>query len=156
MYTYFLHGLDSSCKGTKGQWFSEHFPDMQLYDFDGTLTQRMERLESICKEQQGLTLVGSSFGGLMATCFGIANPARCRSLILLAPALNFAEFSTPAEPITVPTRLIIGRHDDVCPPEIVLPKAEQTFACLTTSVVDDDHMLHKVFYSLPWEEWLKE
>ncbi len=154
MHTYFLHGLDSSSKGTKGQWFKEHFPDMLLPDFEGSLTRRMEQLESICSGQKDLLLVGSSFGGLMATCYGLAHPENCRSLILLAPALNFEEFSPPPVPIGVPTLLVIGSHDDVCPPEIVLPRAEETFADLKTSVLDDDHMLHKVFSTLPWKEWL--
>ncbi len=155
MHTYFLHGLDSSSKGTKGQWFAEHFPGMQLHDFDGTLAQRLEQLEGLCDGQQDLVFVGSSFGGLMATCFAVAHPESCRNLILLAPALNFEEFTPPPEMITVPTRLIIGEHDDVCPPAMVLPKAEQTFTDLSISVVDDDHMLHTVFYSLPWGEWLR-
>jgi hypothetical protein len=38
-HVFFLHGLDSSIRGTKAQWFKRHFP-MRLHDFDGDLDRR--------------------------------------------------------------------------------------------------------------------
>ena len=150
----FLHGLDSSSQGTKGQWFRAHFPAVQMHDYHGDLEQRLTQLEQEVAERNDLTLVGSSFGGLMAACFALRHPERCRRLILLAPALNFSAYQPPARPIAVPTLLIIGEHYTVCPPDQVLPLARATFSALTVRVVDDDHMLRCVFPTLDWPHLL--
>ena len=121
--TLFLHGLDSSSGGTKGRFFTENFPDIIAPDFTGSLQDRMQALETICRGLDRLTLIGSSFGGLMATCFAIAHPERVQRLILLAPALNFPGFSPPASLLTIPTLLVIGRNDTVTPPDLVIPAA---------------------------------
>lgn len=152
---FFLHGLDSSSKGTKGQWFRDNFPDMLMADFTGTLSERMEQLEARCQGLKNLILVGSSFGGLMATEFAIRNPSACAKLILLAPALNFEEYSPPVKRIKVPTLLVIGKHDTVTPPDLVLPMAERSFAEIDISVENDDHMLHAVFPAMPWAKLLE-
>ncbi len=154
--TFFLHGLDSSGRGTKGLYFTEHFPEIIAPDFDGSLTERMESLEKICETKNDLVLIGSSFGGLMATCFAIAHPERVKRLILLAPALNFGEFSPPVEPISVPAIIIIGKHDTVTPPNLVTTAAESTFKNLVINHYDDDHLLHTVFPALDWQRLLKQ
>ena len=153
---FFLHGLESSSKGTKGRWFAEHFPEMIIPDFSGDLSSRLQSLETVCGDVQNLILVGSSFGGLMATIFAMEHEAQCSRLILLAPALNFPEFVLPTVKIAIPTQLIIGEHDTVTPPDRVLPLARKVFLDLDVSVGDDDHMLHKVFYELNWKEMLGE
>jgi pimeloyl-ACP methyl ester carboxylesterase len=99
-------------------------------------------------------LVGSSFGGLMATVFAIVHENQCSRLILLAPALNFPEYSPPEKKITTPTRLFIGKNDTVTPPDQVLPLAKQTFLNLDVTICDDDHMLHTAFYELDWQNML--
>ena len=146
----FLHGLDSSIQGTKGRWFARHFPAMRMQDYSGSLEERLAQLRAQCQGLSRLVLVGSSFGALMATCHAIRYPAQCERLILLAPALNFAEFAPPAEKILTPTRIIIGRDDVVTPPALVLPLAERTFAAAEIDLVEDDHMLHRVFSQLDW------
>lgn len=151
---FFLHGLESSSKGTKGRWFAEHFPEMIIPDFSGDLSSRLQSLETVCGDVQNLILVGSSFGGLMATIFAMEHEAQCSRLILLAPALNFPEFVLPAVKVAIPTKLIIGEHDTVTPPDRVLPLARKAFLDLDVSVGDDDHMLHKVFCELNWKEML--
>jgi pimeloyl-ACP methyl ester carboxylesterase len=153
---FFLHGLDSSSKGTKGQWFSRHFPEVCLPEFQGDLTTRLSAFEKMCYGCNNLTLVGSSFGGLMATCFAIRYPVRCHSLVLLAPALNFHEFSLPEEKITIPTILIIGSRDTVTPPDKVLPLARKSFSQLQIFSYDDDHMLHNSFEHLDWQQLLQK
>lgn len=148
--TIFLHGLDSSGRGTKGRFLAVNFPEVLCPDFSGSLQDRLDQLALLCTGQKELVLIGSSFGGLMATCFALANPGCVRRLILLAPALNFTEYVPPARPIDIPTLLVIGKHDTVTPPELVLPLAERTFADLTVTLVDDDHLLHATFPTLEW------
>lgn len=101
-----------------------------------------------------LILVGSSFGGLMAACFAVRSPERCQRLVLLAPALNFSAYHPPSRPVHVPTLLVIGEHDTVCPPSLVLPLARATFDQLTVRLEDDDHMLHRTFPTLDWPQLL--
>jgi pimeloyl-ACP methyl ester carboxylesterase len=54
----------------------------------------------------------------------------------------------------VPTLLVMGRHDTVCPPYLVRPKAEATFSSLDIRIEDDDHMLHTSFPLLDWQNLL--
>ena len=150
----FLHGLDSSIEGTKAQWFRRHFPGVRLQNYTGDLDERLAQLEEQVAGLDRLILVGSSFGGLMAACFALRSPERCRRLVLLAPALNFADFHPPAAPIAVPTLVVTGTHDTVCPPELILPLARASFADLTVRLEDDDHMLHRTFPTLDWPHLL--
>ena len=150
----FLHGLDSSIQGTKAQWFRRHFPRVRLQNYTGDLDERLAQLEAQVAGLERLILVGSSFGGLMAACFALRSPERCRRLVLLAPALNFVDFHPPAAPIAVPTLVVTGAHDTVCPPALILPLARASFADLTVRLEDDDHMLHRTFPSLDWPQLL--
>lgn len=152
--TFFLHGLDSSGQGTKGRFFAEHFPHIRRPDFSGGLEERMARLEGLCAGLDDLALIGSSFGGLMATLFARRQPQRVSRLILLAPALNYGNYQPPAEKLAIPATLVIGRDDTVTPPALVLPLAKRTFAHLHIEVAKDDHMLHQTFASLPWHRLL--
>ena len=83
----FLHGLDSSGRGTKGTYFSTRYPDIERPDFDGTLQQWMTQLYKLLGEDTFIA-VGSSFGGLMGTVLAVEKPDSVHRLILLAPALN--------------------------------------------------------------------
>ena len=150
----FLHGLDSSILGTKAQWFGRHFPRVRLQNYTGDLAERLAQLEAQVAGLDRLVLVGSSFGGLMAACFALRSPHRCRRLVLLTPALNFVDFHPPAAPIAVPTLVVTGEHDTVCPPELILPLARACFTDLTVRLEDDDHMLHRTFPTLDWPRLL--
>ncbi|MEN8256411.1 MAG: alpha/beta hydrolase [Thermodesulfobacteriota bacterium] len=152
--TLFLHGLDSSSQGTKGRYFNTHFPDVLSPDFNGDLEQRLIQLEKVCCDFEKVILIGSSFGGLMATCFAILHPSRVVKLILLAPALNFEDYHPPATMIASPTLLVMGAQDSVCPPEIVVPLADATFSNLKTQIFADDHLLRKVFPEMDWHKLL--
>lgn len=152
--SFFLHGLDSTGQGTKGRYFAEHFPHIRRPDFSGSLENRLGRLTELCRNEQHLILIGSSFGGLMATSYAAAYPARVDRLILLAPALNFTGYRPPARKLATPCLLVIGRHDTVTPADLVVPLAEATFANLEIRIEDDDHMLHKSFMELPWSTML--
>jgi pimeloyl-ACP methyl ester carboxylesterase len=152
--TLFLHGLDSSSKGTKGRYFTDNFPDIIAPDFTRSLQERLQALETICIGLDHLVMIGSSFGGLMATCFASAHPDRVQRLILLAPALNFPEFSPPASLLHTPTLLIIGRHDTVTPPDLVIPAARTTFRNLEITTCNDDHLLRTAFIAVDWQKLL--
>jgi pimeloyl-ACP methyl ester carboxylesterase len=147
---YFLHGLDSSGSGTKGRFFAREFPHVACPDFEGTLQNRLHQLDELCKNQQQLILIGSSFGGLMAACYASLYPEKVAIVILLAPALNFGGYQPPSELLQTPTFLIIGKNDTVTPASAVIPLAEATFANLRVHIEDDDHMLHETFPTLDW------
>jgi pimeloyl-ACP methyl ester carboxylesterase len=151
---FFLHGLDSSISGTKGQWLRAHFPAVRMHNYNGDLDQRLAQLEEHLTGLDNLILIGSSFGGLMAACFAFQQPARCRRLVLLAPALNFNGFQPPSAPVSVPVLLVIGANDTVCPPALVLPPARAAFSALEVRIEDDDHMLHRTFPTLDWPQLL--
>ncbi len=149
--TIFLHGLDSSSQGTKGRFFATDFPHIIRPDFSGELGDRLRQLEKICADKNNLTFIGTSFGGLMATCFTLTHRQRVSRLILLAPALNYGDYRVPEEMLTIPTILVIGQHDTVTPPDLVIPLAERTFSNLEVRIEDDDHMLHNSFKRLDWK-----
>lgn len=155
MTAVFIHGLESSSKGIKASWFRHHFPSMLIPDFVGTLEERMTDLREMLILQENLVLIGSSFGGLMATVYALENEKRPARVILLAPALNFSEFAAyRGQSTTVPARLYIGRRDTVCPPGDVLPIALETFSNLTVHEADDDHLLRTTFPAIKWHELL--
>jgi len=135
----FIHGLDSSSRGTKGTFFRARYPGMRLDDFSGPLETRMTRLADGLAGRANLILVGSSYGGLMAALFACGNPSRVRRLILLAPALDHADF-TPwyASPLRIPVFLYHGRFDTVVPPEPTRQIAAQLFSRLESHLVDDE------------------
>ena len=151
----FLHGLESSSKGAKATFLSDLYPDMLIPDFKGNLSARMGLLESILAGQENIILIGSSFGGLMATLYTMEKQETVDRLVLLAPALNFPEFlQYDLKSIKVPTRMIIGGDDNVTPIQEVLPLARKIFANLNYDEVDDTHMLAETFRKLDWQNLL--
>ncbi len=147
----FLHGLESSNRGTKSVFFRERYPDMLIPNFSGHLEERMTELNRLLHGKEDLRIVGSSFGGLMAALFAMDNEARVDRLILLAPAINLMPF-TPHQgrSISVPVWLFHGRNDDVIPIGDVRRTAAATFTNLHFKEMDDDHSLHKTFKTLDW------
>jgi pimeloyl-ACP methyl ester carboxylesterase len=121
-----------------------------MRDYHGDLDDRLAQLEEQTAGAGRLILVGSSFGGLMAACFAARHPGRCQRLVLLAPALNFSGYRPPPSPLAVPALLVIGADDTVCPPDLVVPSAQATFADLEVRIEDDDHMLRRTFPALDW------
>ncbi len=152
----FIHGLDSSSRGTKGTFFRERYPEMIMEDFSGSLDQRMAQLERGLAAKSNLILVGSSYGGLMAALFACKNESRTRRLVLLAPALNHGDFSPyEATPLKLPVTLYHGRQDLVVPPEPTRLIAKRLFRNLEIHLVDDDHNLHFVFPALDWDKLME-
>ena len=153
----FIHGLDSSSRGLKAQYFSKHIPDMLVPDFTGDLQARMEQLHGLLADHKELVMVGSSFGGLMATLFGMANGPRVKRMVLLAPALNFSEFIPyRGGTIDIPTWLYIGKEDSVTPLTEVEPLARAIFSRLHSYAVDDNHLLRNTFRAIDWGRLLSE
>ena len=147
----FIHGLESNNQGTKAVYFRKHFPGMLTPNFPGPLNERMAKLHAVLSGENDIILVGSSFGGLMASIFAMENEPRVRRLVLLAPAINLMEFTSYREKkILMPVHIYHGRQDEVIPIEDVRSVSRQVFANLTFHAVDDDHYLHKTFETVEW------
>ena len=151
----FLHGLESSSRGAKAGFLRKLYPDMLVPDFSGSLSERMKTLCAVLNRGKNIILIGSSFGGLMATIFAMEHHGVVNRVILLAPALNFPEFSRyTMRPLDIPARMIIGQKDTVTPPEKVIPMALKIFTALQYDIVDDNHLLADTFRNLDWEAML--
>jgi pimeloyl-ACP methyl ester carboxylesterase len=151
----FLHGLDSSSQGAKGAFFQARYPRMIVEDFVGPFEERMAKLEALLADKDGLTLIGSSYGGLMAAVFACRHEKKIAKLILLAPALNFM----PPEiwrdlKLDFPVVIYHGDRDEVVPPGPVHDLARKIFTNLSYHLVQDDHSLHETFFTLAWDDLL--
>ena len=151
----FLHGLESSNQGTKSNFFRRLYPDMLLPNFTGSLEERMKKLDGILSGKSGIRLVGSSFGGLMASIYAAENEPDVDCLVLLAPALNLLGFSKHIlKRVTIPVHIYHGTNDQVIPIKPVKRVAGKAFSNLNFHTVDDDHFLHKTFKTIDWKELL--
>ena len=152
----FIHGLESSGQGTKGVFFKERYPDMIIEDFVGTFNQRMEKLNKLLSDKANLILIGSSYGGLMATVYACNYAEKIERLILLAPALNIGEFKPYLnKKLHLPVMIYHGRNDDVVPQLSVQNIARSVFTNLQYNLVDDDHSLHRTFSHIDWDTLLE-
>jgi len=148
----FIHGLESSSRGTKGTFFRQRYPEMIIEDYSGFFPERMEKLEGLLAGKTDLVLVGSSYGGLMAAVYACRHEERVRKLILLAAALHLEEFQACRETkLTVPVVLIHGLNDLVVPLEAVRAAAAEVFIDQRFEAVEDDHFLHETFAVLDWD-----
>jgi predicted esterase len=130
---------------------------MLIPDFVGPLEERLSDLENAVAGEKNLTLIGSSYGGLMAAIHALENEARVAGVFLLAPALNFPEFEPYRGRKTgIPARLYIGRRDEVCPPGKVIPIAVEIFSNLTVHESEDDHLLRTTFPAISWHDLLPD
>jgi pimeloyl-ACP methyl ester carboxylesterase len=151
----FIHGLESTSQGTKGEFFREHYPDMILEDFFGSFAQRMAKLEELLAGKPSLILVGSSYGGLMAAVYACLHEERVKKLILLAPALHLEPYQPYRnKKLQMPITVFHGRQDEVVPLTEIRAIAEQLFVDGQFNAVEDDHSLHKTFASLDWDALL--
>ncbi len=151
----FIHGLESSNKGTKSVFFKKKFPDMIIPNFSGELEKRMEKLKGLLEEKSHIRIVGSSFGGLMGSIFAMENEPKVDRLTLLAPAINLMEFTAyKKNRISIPVSIYHGKGDEVIPLKDVQRVAQEVFLNLDFNVVDDDHFLHKTFKTIAWERLL--
>ena len=128
---------------------------MLVPDFAGSLSERMGKLKEILYRESGITFVGSSYGGLMASIFTLENSSRVKCLTLLAPAINLNEFNGYRHLTTeVPTILYHGTKDSIIPITPVYKQSNKSFKNLTFHRVEDDHMLHNTFRTIDWKNIL--
>ena len=151
----FIHGLESSGQGVKGAFFKARYPRMIVEDFSGSFEERMAKLDALLADKDDMTLIGSSYGGLMAAVFACRNEKKIAKLILLAPALNHM----PPEicrglKLDFPVIVYHGNRDEVVPPGPVHDFARKIFTDLTYHLVQDDHALHQTFFTLAWDDLL--
>jgi len=148
----FIHGLESSNKGTKSVFFREMFPDMMIPTFVGSLPERLSKLDGFLLGKSDIRIVGSSFGGLMGALFAMENEARVKKLILLAPAIHMIHLAPgKIRKISIPVCIYHGTEDEVIPLKDVEKAAGDFFSDLTFHKVRDDHFLHKTFKAIDWE-----
>ena len=153
----YLHGLESTSQSGKARLFAVRYPGMLTPDFVGDFDERMTQLEAILGGQRNWTLLGSSFGGLMAAVFALDHATQVRRLVLLAPALVLPPFVERAvsEVCPVPTVVVHGSQDDIIPPAPVLDLCRKVFSQLEYVPVEDDHRLHRSFLELDWDRLLE-
>ena len=152
-----IHGLEGSSQGDKAVLLRSLFPEMMTPDFRGSLEERMSFLHPLLGEQTGWTIIGSSLGGLMAAIFTIQYSHQVRKLVLLAPALFLAEFTSGEyHPVDVPAIVYHGRQDAVVPIEQTRQIASQVFQNLVFNEVDDDHRLFQTMHRIDWTALLND
>jgi len=151
MQLIFLHGLEGSSQGVKATLLRGLFPGILTPDFRGSLGERMEALRAILGNTLEWTLIGSSFGGLMAALFACERPEQVKKLVLLAPALIWPDFAAnPPAPMEIPTVIYHGSRDEIIPLEPTRQLAERVFRSLDFRVVDDDHGLYRTVHEIDW------
>lgn len=137
---FFFHGLESGPHGSKYRSLAETFavesPDFQGMDID----ERLERAIALTEGLEDIVVVGSSFGGLLATLLHDRHPERFHGVVLLAPALHL-EVATRIRRMPPEGRLhvIHGIDDDIVPLDAVVRFCAAHGHAVT--VVEDDHRL---------------
>jgi len=158
----FIHGLESSGKGFKGTYLKSIIPEILTPNFkkfkrnmllDSLLKERMRQLDLILKKKNSWIIIGSSFGGLMATLYALRNPEKTERLILLAPLL-----ATPMLQIDkislldIPTIIFHGKNDEIAQYKASREQAYQLFTRLEFNTTEDDHDLNKTIATINWSK----
>ncbi|TFG00625.1 MAG: alpha/beta hydrolase [Promethearchaeota archaeon] len=160
----FIHGLESSGHGFKGNYFRKYIPgiltpDLEPYmpniAYQKLLEIRMGELNEILDQKENWNIIGSSFGGLMGALYSLKNPKNVRKLILLAPMLAVPELNpSKFNTINIPVVVYHGKNDDVISITPTKKRAGKLFSNLIYNIVDDDHMLHPTTESIKWAKLL--
>lgn len=144
------HGLEGSPNGAKvtglrAMGFEITAPDGRNLPLAG-------RIEGLLAESDRLAgqrpvLAGSSYGGLASAWLAAAHPERFRGVLLLAPALHYAEPPVTAAdalraPPGLPVHIIHGVGDPVVPVQASRDYIARSAGALATlEEVDDGHAL---------------
>lgn len=160
----FIHGLESSGQGFKGNLFRKVIPEIRTPDFtpfdpklslETLLEKRMSELDIVIDNLTNWIIIGSSFGGLMATLFALQNPEKMKVLILLAPFLNTKLLDLKRYTlINIPVIIYHGKNDKVVLARKSKERAELLFGNLNYNLVDDDHQLHRTVSKIDWKSLL--
>ena len=162
----FIHGLESSGQGFKGNLLRKELPGCltpnfkeftEKIKFQKLLDERMTQLKSILKKKESWIIIGSSFGGMMGALYTSRFPEKVDQLILLAPALAVPDLDPKViSPINVPVVIYHGIHDKVISLKSVRSRAERIFLDLKFNEVDDDHMLHSTVTKINWKKLIRD
>ena len=148
MQVVFCHGLEGSPNGTKVRAMKDAGIDVLAPDFQGQmLAERVQTLRAVLADldpEQPILLAGSSYGGAVAAWTAMHTRHPLAGLLLLAPALHYAEPPVPDAdayaPVSVPTVIIHGTEDTIVP-----LSASETYAAKAAHVVvhavNDGHRL---------------
>ncbi|MBD8527497.1 alpha/beta family hydrolase [Pseudomarimonas arenosa] len=144
------HGLHSSPAATKVSamaavaerlgWTHER-PDYSQIDADGRVEDIHRRLSLLVERarqaSQPLVLAGSSMGAFISALASQEVP--CVGLYLIAPPIVIDGFAGPLRAAAVPTAVLHGWNDEICPVGDVVRWAQARRAHL--ELVDDGHRL---------------
>ncbi|MFX1377590.1 MAG: alpha/beta fold hydrolase [Promethearchaeota archaeon] len=161
----FIHGLESSGNGFKGRLLQKWLPSCLTPDFEKfnskislkkLLEIRMEKLYSILNKKTPWIIIGSSFGGLMATIYTYQNREKISKLVLLAPYLSNHNLNPKVySKVDIPVIIYHGKRDKIVPLNYSRIYAESIFTNLKYNIVDDDHSLHNTVLTLDWNNLIK-
>ena len=160
------HGLDSSPEATKvsalarvaePMGFSSVRPDYR--DLDASrdvqrLDARIARLLEHAPKNRPVILAGSSMGAFIS---GLASlQSNCVGLFLIALPVSIPGFAPTFDAARVPTALVHGWHDELCPVDDAIEFARARGDQIT--LVRDDHRLsaHVDFVATRFGEFLRQ
>ena len=153
----FVHGLEGSSQGVKAKLLRQIFPGILTPDFRGPLAERMRQLDKFLTGKSGWTIIGSSFGGMMAALYACQHPTQVDKLVLLAPALIWPDFAGDLpESISLPVIIYHGDKDELIPSGVIREIAEKVFLNLTLHLVDDNHGLYKTAQEIDWRKLVRK
>jgi len=137
----FCHGLESGPNGSKYQALVAAGFDVVAPDFrEKCLAERVSILTPLLED--GMIVVGSSYGGLTAVLAAMRASCQLRGMVLCAPALERQEAPNlcPGElRATAPTVIVHGTQDDIVPIDGSRRFAQISGATLIET--DDGHRL---------------
>lgn len=137
--------------GFKANLLRGIFPEILSPFFCGDLSRRMLHLEAVLAPSDGWTLIGSSFGGLMAVLYSRKYHNKVSRLILLAPALIWPHLHWESSwQLSIPTVIYHGSCDQIIPIDAVRNIARAHFLDLEFYCVDDDHGLRTTAKMIDW------
>ena len=114
---YFFHGLESGPHGAKYHLIKQTYPELRSPNFQNMdIHERIAAASKLTEGQQNLTLIGSSFGGLLAARLYSLFPERINNLVLLAPAVHTDEGAKVERmPSAAHVRVMHSYDDDIVP-----------------------------------------
>ena len=146
------HGLHSSPAATKvsamaavaeSMGWTHECPDYSQIDADGRVEDIHRRLSLLLERARAapgpLVLAGSSMGAFISGLVSLEVP--CRGLFLLAPPVVIDGFPLTLSAAPVPTAIVHGWSDEVCPVGDVVRWAQQQRCDL--QLVNDGHRLEQ-------------
>ncbi len=143
----FAHGLEGSPQGAKPTAMKEAGFDIHAPDFTGmVLKDRISLLRETIMAHPGAVLCGSSYGGLACAYLAHHEDLPISGLLLLAPALGLKEAPVTqlqelAAPQGIPTILIHGTEDTICPISDSREYATRSHEKTQLQEVSDGHRL---------------